>query len=126
VVGGKPDLIGTKTGSVVVVDAKGGKKNIKDPWQVRIYLALLPLAKPTAFANRPIMYGEIYYSPSDQVMVSLTTEAKQRIFTQIQATGEGDEPVKTPIKRECGWCRVVGCDRKVGAEEMDGSSQGLF
>lgn len=123
-VAGQPDLVAVKGKTLLVSDAKGGARKGKYIWQIREYLALLPLA-PMAFKKGRRLVGELVY-PDGRVEITLEAGDETRIFAQIRASGEGPEPPTTPSARECRYCDISECPDRFVGEALEGSAGGRF
>lgn len=123
VIAGKMDVLADpKDGkrAVKVIDAKTGKRYDKDAWQVRIYLAVLPLLFPM-LAKRSLV-GEVRYADGDTVTVRCSKADQTRIWDQVKRSAADQEQPTTPSPRECGFCSILDCQDRAGGEDADGST----
>lgn len=105
-IGGKPDIVAARDDRLLIVDAKGGRAKHKYIWQVRVYLALLPLQWPERCAGKQLV-GHVEY-PDEIVDVTLAPGDAQRIYETIKMVG-GPEPPTTPSARGCKYCDIAEC-----------------
>ena len=123
-VGGQPDIVATLKNQVLVSDCKTGSRKHKDLWQVRVYMGLLPHAKPLLCKGRDII-GEVEY-PDGRVTVTLTPEDWTRITEQIRLFGQGAEPPTSPSVSECRFCNISECPDRVVVEVPVADAKGAF
>jgi CRISPR/Cas system-associated exonuclease Cas4 (RecB family) len=112
IISGKPDLVARDVGDALVIDAKSGKPRESDQWQVRIYLAILPIVDPDM--KDVTLRGEVQYRGA-RVPVKLSDEDKRFIFATVKRIGMDDPPARVPSARDCRFCDIAKCpDRYVG------------
>lgn len=103
-VAGKPDLIATKPGHVLVVDGKTGRERDSDIWQVLLYLFALPKSRAVAGA----LVGEVHYRTTDITVTpaELTSARLNDVVRLIKVIASGTAPPKTPSPDECKRCNI--------------------
>lgn len=123
VIPGKIDILADpkdKERAVKVVDAKTGKRYEKDAWQVRIYLAVLPLIFPP-LAKRKLV-GEVRYAAGDPVTVYCDQADQQRIWDQVKRSAGEEQPPTTPSAQGCRYCDILDCGDRAGKEDLGGAT----
>jgi CRISPR/Cas system-associated exonuclease Cas4 (RecB family) len=126
-VAGKMDVLADpkdEKRAVKVVDAKTGKPYDKDQWQVRIYLAVLPLIFPPLTGRS--LVGEVRYLDGDTVTVRCSKADQTRIWDQVKRAAAEEEPRQTPSDRECRYCDILDCPTRGDQEELTGGAKGRF
>lgn len=120
IVAGKPDLVATKPGQVLVVDGKTGKERDSDIWQVLFYLFSIPKSRRDLKGE---LVGEVQYSRGDQ-RVTLTPDALDEsrmhdIVTLIKIVASDTPPRKVPSREECKRCNIGSrdCPQRVGERQ---------
>lgn len=120
VVAGKPDIVATKAGEVLVVDGKTGRERDSDIWQVLFYLFSIPKSRPDLVGN---LVGEVQYAKGD-VRITLTPEELDAdrmgaIVALIKAVAGSEPPAKAPSRDECKRCNIghKDCPQRVGVEQ---------
>lgn len=107
VVAGKPDIVATKDGLVLVVDGKTGRERESDIWQVLFYLFALPQSRPDLHGT---LEGEVQYARGDQRMsvtpADLTPERMNDIVSLIKVVASPTAPAKVPSREECVRCNI--------------------
>jgi hypothetical protein len=107
IVAGKPDIIATKPGIVLVVDGKTGRERESDIWQVLLYLWALPKVRPDL---RGELEGEVQYKRGDQRITllpsELTPERLERIVALIKTVSAPTPPARVPSAYECKVCNI--------------------
>jgi hypothetical protein len=107
IVAGKPDIIATKPGIVLVVDGKTGRERESDIWQVLLYLWALPKVRPNL---RGDLEGEVQYKRGDLRITllpsELTPERLERIVTLIKTVSAPTPPARVPSAYECKVCNI--------------------
>lgn len=111
VLAGKPDIIATMPGRVLIVDGKTGRERDSDVWQVLLYLFAFPKCRPDVVGD---LEGEVHYKQGDQrVTVSAAELSRDRlddIVTMIKAIGGPAPPTKAPSRDECKRCNIGRAD----------------
>lgn len=111
VVAGKPDLIGHKPGSVLVVDGKTGRERESDIWQVLMYLFAIPKVRPQLTGT---LEGEVQYQRGDvRIAVTpseLTPERLDLIVSTIHTIAGPTAPPRVPSRYECQMCNIGPAD----------------
>lgn len=133
--GGKPDIVATKTLHVNrrptatvtrIVDAKTGKPKGADWWQVLIYMVAARLLNDQ---ERPqILEGEVYYPDAPPRLVQpeeLTPEREQDIYSTIAWVAGIETPPTTPSAFECSRCDILACRDRVTVED-EGKAVDVF
>lgn len=120
IVAGKPDIVATKPGHILVVDGKTGRERDSDIWQVLFYLFSIPKSRPDLKGE---LVGEVQYARGDQ-RITLTPdnldEARlSQIVTLIEVVASDTPPEKVPSRDECKVCSigVRDCPQRVGAPQ---------
>jgi CRISPR/Cas system-associated exonuclease Cas4 (RecB family) len=120
VVAGKPDIVATKDGQVLVVDGKTGRERESDIWQVLFYLFAIPKSRPDLKGD---LEGEVQYAKGD-VRVSLTPAdldepRMAQLVDLIKAVAGEQPPAKRPSRPECKVCNIgfKDCPQRVGVEQ---------
>lgn len=120
VVAGKPDIVATKAGQVMVVDGKTGRERESDLWQVLFYLFAIPKSRPDLVGE---LVGEVQYAKGD-VRITVTPadldEVRMgQLLDLIKTVAGADAPPKTPSRAECKTCNIGSrdCPQRVGAEQ---------
>ena len=121
IVAGKPDIVATKPGHILVVDGKTGRERESDLWQVLFYLFALPKSRPDLVGE---LVGEVQYAKGD-VRITVTPadldDARMGQLVALIKTVAGSEPPpKTPSRDECKRCSigVKDCPQRVMAERL--------
>lgn len=118
-VAGKPDIVATKPGYVLVVDGKTGRERDADIWQVFIYLFAVPKARPDLQGQ---FIGEVQYKRGDSITLSPTDLTEQRmddIVGLIRVVDGDTPPEKVPSRDECRRCNIgpKDCPERIGPRE---------
>lgn len=120
VVAGKPDIVATKPGRVLVVDGKTGRERDSDIWQVLLYLFAIPKSRPDLKGD---LEGEVQYAKGDQ-RISLTPadldeDRMKHLVALIKTVAGPDAPPKKPSRAECKVCNIgfKDCPQRVGVEQ---------
>lgn len=122
VVAGKPDIVATLPGHVLVVDGKTGRERDSDWWQVLLYLFALPKSRPDLVGG---LEGEVHYKRGDKRVTvpatALTPDRLDDIVTLIKTIGGATPPAKAPSRDECKRCNIgVGdCPQRVQAVQQE-------
>jgi len=105
VVAGKPDLVATMPGHVLVVDGKTGKQREADVWQVLLYLYARVLATKDATAK---VVGEVRYRSGTSTVTPalLTTDRTDAIARTIHLLADSHAPKRSPSRYECAKCDI--------------------
>lgn len=119
VVAGKPDLVATKNGQVLVVDGKTGRQRESDIWQVLFYLYSIPKSRPDLKGD---LVGEVEYKNGDVITVTpdaLAGERMAALVDLIQIVAADMPPKRTPSRPECRSCNIGprDCPERIGAEQ---------
>lgn len=112
VVAGKPDLIGTMPGQLLVVDGKTGREREADWWQVVIYMRALQLTRPRLVEGRTLE-GIVYYKRGNTRTIPLReiTDARRQDLVEMVKVIAGDtEPPRAPSRHECERCNIGYAD----------------
>ena len=120
IVAGKPDIVATKPGQVLVVDGKTGRERESDIWQVLFYLFSIPKSRPDLTGA---LVGEVQYKVGD-VRITLTPDELDetrmgQIVALIKSVASSEPPAKAPSRDECKRCNIgfKDCPQRVGREE---------
>lgn len=120
VVAGKPDIVATKDGQVLVVDGKTGRERESDIWQVLFYLFAIPKSRPDL---KGALEGEVQYAKGD-VRITLTPadldeQRLQQVVSLIKTVAGSEPPPKRPSRQECKVCNIgfKDCPQRVGVEQ---------
>lgn len=107
IVAGKPDLIATMPGHVLIVDGKTGRERDSDLWQVLLYLFAFPKCRPDVVGA---LEGEVHYKQGDKRITvtpsELTTDRLDDLVTMIKIVGGSTPPAKAPSRDECKRCNI--------------------
>lgn len=107
VVAGKPDLVATKPGQVLVVDGKTGRQRESDIAQVLIYLFALPKARPDLTVGADVV-GEVQYR--QEVVTLSAAEVDERFIgdlkSMVAVIASDTPPPKSPSREECRFCNI--------------------
>lgn len=108
-VAGKPDLVATMPGHMLVVDGKTGKRRDSDVWQVLIYLYAIQLQHPDLTVS---LAGEVFYKgASISVRASELNEARREdIVRMVKVVAAATPPAKAPSRSECKRCNIGPLD----------------
>lgn len=111
VVAGKPDIVATMPGHILVVDGKTGRERQSDWWQVLIYLFALPKSRPALVGK---IVGEIHYKVGDKrvpVRPSELTEARlDDVVKMVKTIASPTPPRRSPSRDECKRCNIGFAD----------------
>lgn len=109
VVAGKPDLIGTMPGHVLVVDGKTGRERDCDWWQVLIYLFAIQLSRPDLVGN---LTAEVHYKRKRMTVTpnDLTDSRRDDIVQMVKTIAGDTQPPKSPSRHECKRCNIGAKD----------------
>jgi CRISPR/Cas system-associated exonuclease Cas4 (RecB family) len=120
VVAGKPDIVATKPGQVLVVDGKTGRERESDLWQVLFYLFAIPKSRPDLKGD---LVGEVQYAKGD-VRITVTPAdldetRMEQLVGLIKTVAGSVPPPKAPSRAECKVCNIGhrDCPQRVGAEQ---------
>lgn len=118
VVAGKPDIVASQPGHVLVVDAKTGRQRESDIWQVLLYLFAIPKSRPDLTGA---LEGELQYKNGDGLTLTpeeLTAQRMNDIVGLIRIVAADEPPVKKPSRDECRRCDIgfADCPQRVGAK----------
>jgi len=117
IVAGKPDIIATKPGHVLVVDGKTGRERESDIWQVLIYLWAVPRVFPDLKGE---LEGEVQYKREDNRISltpsELTPDRLERLVALIRTIASDTPPARVPSSHECRTCNVGprDCPQRMG------------
>jgi len=118
VVAGKPDIVATKPGIVLVVDGKTGRQRESDLWQVIFYL----FAWPKCRSVNGELEGEVQYKRGNE-RISLTAsevtpERIEQMTQLIRVIASDTPPAKVPSRSECSVCNIgpTDCPQRVREE----------
>ncbi len=104
---GKPDIVATMPGHVLVIDGKTGRARESDVWQVLIYLFALPKSRPDLIGQ---LVGEIQYKHGDKRVAvlpeQLTSDRLQAMVTTIKTISGPTPPRRSPSRDECKRCNI--------------------
>lgn len=111
VLAGKPDIVATLPGRVLIVDGKTGRERDSDIWQVFLYLFALPFCRPDLMG---MVEGEVQYKTGDR-RISVTPEEltparRDDIVQLIKLVGASQPPSKAPSHHECFRCNIGAAD----------------
>lgn len=124
VVAGKPDLVATKPGQVLIVDGKTGRERESDIWQVLLYLFAVPKARPM-LTTGAVLEGEVQYKRGDvRIAVTpdeLTDERKARLLALIAEVAGQQAPPRVPSVHECRVCNIgpQDCPERIRPRQDD-------
>ena len=122
--GGKPDLIAVREGTVLVVDCKTGQTRGADYFQVLIYMLALPMCRPqykdSALSGRVDYRDNTIQIPAEE----LTEEATSRAWELIERVVGDSEPPRVPSAGECAFCDITHRDCPDRIDEAPDSVQG--
>lgn len=129
IVAGKPDIVATKPGQVLVVDGKTGKQRDADIFQVLLYLFAIPKSRPD-LASLPLE-GEVEYKNGERIVLTpdqLSPERMDDIVSLIKVVAGPTPPKKVPSRDECRRCNVgpTDCPERVGARQERTTLVGEF
>jgi len=120
VVAGKPDIVATKAGQVMVVHGKTGRERESDLWQVLFYLFAIPKSRPDLVGE---LVGEVQYAKGD-VRITVTPAdldpvRMEQLVGLIRTVAGVAPPPKTPSRAECKTCNIGAkdCPQRVGVEQ---------
>jgi CRISPR/Cas system-associated exonuclease Cas4 (RecB family) len=106
-VAGKPDIIATMPGHLLVVDGKTGRQRDSDIWQMLLYLFALPKSRPDLVGA---LVGELQYKRGDvRITVKpsqLTSARRSDLITMIRTLASDTPPSKAPSRHECERCNI--------------------
>ncbi len=104
VISAKPDIVAIHEDEVLVVDIKTGKPRASDIAQIKLYMAMLPIAGCHNICEIPA--GQLVYQDDtfDIGATEITTEFKQQVSGLIGDITTKEAPPATPSARECCWC----------------------
>jgi CRISPR/Cas system-associated exonuclease Cas4 (RecB family) len=117
IVAGKPDIVATRPGLVLVVDGKTGRPRESDVWQVLLYLYALPKSRPDLVGE---LEGEVQYQQGDERITvtpgELTPERMEQMVALIKDIAGAEPPLKVATRGECKRCNigVRDCPDRVG------------
>lgn len=105
VVAGKPDIVATIPGQILVVDGKTGRERDSDIFQVLLYLMAIPKSRPDLVGD---LTGEVYYKSGATVTLTPSELAAEmpRIVEMIKTISGDTPPVKVPTREECRRCNI--------------------
>jgi CRISPR/Cas system-associated exonuclease Cas4 (RecB family) len=107
IVAGKPDLVATMPGHVLVIDGKTGRERDSDWWQVLFYLFALPIARPDLTGD---LRGEIHYKRGDKRVpirhAELTAARHADIVQLLKIIASATPPSRSPSRHECQRCNI--------------------
>jgi CRISPR/Cas system-associated exonuclease Cas4 (RecB family) len=111
VVAGKPDLIATLPGHVLVIDGKTGRERDSDYWQVLLYLFALPKSRPDLVGK---LEGEVQYQRGDKRVTvkpsDLSPARLDDVVSLIKVIGSDEAPSRAPSREECKRCNIGFAD----------------
>jgi len=123
VLAGKPDVIATMPGHVLVVDGKTGRPRDSDWWQVLIYLYALQFARKDLVGTQ---VAEVHYLKGDRVMrvlpAELTDARRDDIIRMVKAIAAHAPPAKAPSRDECMRCNIGFADCPERFRERDATA----
>lgn len=123
--GAKPDIVAVKGDTILISDPKGGgKAKPKYIWQVRVYMATMPMVDPR-FKNKRVV-GEIVLPGPRSVAVDLDADHRRRINRILREVGDRRQPKTVPSAWECRFCDIDDCPDRFSAQEIEGDSGGAF
>jgi CRISPR/Cas system-associated exonuclease Cas4 (RecB family) len=106
-VAGKPDIVATKDGQILVVDGKTGRRRDSDLWQVLFYLFAVPKSRPDLKGE---LEGEVQYSQGDERITLTPSDLDEKrlgdIVELIKIVASPTAPRKTPSRAECERCDI--------------------
>lgn len=113
VLAGKPDLVATKPGHVLLVDGKTGRERESDIWQVLLYLFALPKSRPQLTTNA-VVEGEVQYKRGDVRLTVMPEELDEsrmaRMLALIAEVAGRQAPPRVPSVHECKVCNIGPAD----------------
>ena len=110
VVAGKPDLIATMPGHVLVVDGKTGRRRDSDVWQVLIYLFAIVRGRRDLVGN---LRGEVVYKDGQTIGIRQAELSEARIDEMagmVKVFAADEPPAKVPSLYECRRCNIGPLD----------------
>lgn len=111
VVAGKPDIVATMPGHILIVDGKTGRARESDWWQVLLYLFAWPIARPEM---RGALEGEIHYKQNDRrlsvTLQELTDQRRDDIVQLVKVVAGERPPRRAPSRDECARCNIGFAD----------------
>lgn len=126
VVAGKPDIVATMPGHVLIVDGKTGRERDSDWWQVLLYLFAVPRSRPDLVGD---LVGEIHYKRGDKRITvkpsELTPERLDDLVKIIKVVGGNEPPSKAPSRDECKRCNIGAADCPERFRELAASATTL-
>jgi CRISPR/Cas system-associated exonuclease Cas4 (RecB family) len=126
-VAGKPDIVATKPGQVLVVDGKTGKMKDADVWQVLFYLYAVPKSRPDLKGE---LVGEVQYERGDERITLTPADLDEKrmadIVDLIKVVAGDTAPKKVPSRDECKRCDIgfKDCPQRVGAQQEQKTAVG--
>jgi hypothetical protein len=107
---GKPDLIGLKQGSNIIVDVKTGKRDESHVIQVLIYMWLVPLVLPQ---HKGRTFSGLVVYPDQKIKIAseeVDETFKARTKEIILRIGGNDPCRRVPSARECQYCTIASSE----------------
>lgn len=119
-IAGKADIVAIKGNQVIVEDCKTGKKRNYDPFQVLLYMLLLPLHGGPPHCRSKRMDGRLIYGEEIiDISHSLLTQEIKEAFRDLMKILISATPArKVPSWRECRYCKIQSgyCNERMDAE----------
>ena len=113
---GKPDLVGLKDGTALVIDAKSGKPKKADHWQVLIYMFALPMS----WLKSHTLVGEVVRPDGIREDVRpITAAEREQIIAAVRKVTAKEPPAPDPGPRECRFCDILHCPTRYVKPEGD-------
>lgn len=113
---GKPDLVASRPGEVLVEDCKTGKPKEADYWQVVVYLFMVPRVLK-AFQGRMFSGAVQYRTFSREVDAQDAQRGEPLVVQRIRAAAAADEPRRTPSATDCLRCDIATCPDRFVTQE---------
>lgn len=129
IVAGKPDIVATKDGEVLVVDGKTGRRKDADIHQVRFYLYALPKSRPDLTG---IMVGEVHYRQGDERFQFTSADLGDKwlgdVVALIKDISSATPAKKVPSRAECMRCDIgpKDCPQRITEDKEERTLVGEF
>lgn len=128
IVAGKPDIIATMPGHVLVIDGKTGRERDSDWWQVLIYLFALGLSRQDLVGDTR---AELHYKSGKRVRlvpIDLNDNRRDDIVQMVKAVAADKAPPRSPSRDECKRCNIgfADCPERYRERAAATSSVGAF
>lgn len=117
IVAGKPDIIATMPGHVLVVDGKTGQPRESDWWQIAIYL--FAIGKTCRDLTGELL-GEVRYRSGRGITVRTEDITQPRVdeFVRVVKVVAGPTPpAPSPSRQECRRCNIGPADCSARVQE---------